>query len=130
MYYLEENDLDLNNKSLNLEDPLLQELINKGSKIIIIMVKADWCGHCVHSTPAFEKASETINNNKIIFCFADITGEKQSEKNLKGKVRDFFKDFKGFPNITCFCLENGKEKQKYNGDRSTKSIIEYALSQL
>jgi thiol-disulfide isomerase/thioredoxin len=130
MYYLEENDIDLTTKTLNLKDPTLQDLKNNGCKIIIIMTKADWCGHCNNTSPAFENASETINNNEIIFCYADITGERQSEKNLKDKVGKFFKEFKGFPNITCFSLENGKEKQKYNGNRSSETIKEYALSQL
>jgi thiol-disulfide isomerase/thioredoxin len=128
MFYLE--DLDLDNNRLK-EDTLKNiKNFNKNCELIVVMVKAQWCGHCTNTTPKFEKASETINNDKIAFCFADITGERESEKALKDLVGKFFKDFRGFPNITCFSLNTGKELAKYDGDRSVESLKQYAIQQL
>lgn len=128
MLYLEDLDLDMNNKCL--KEDTVKNLSNQGYELIVVMVKAQWCGHCVNASPKFEEASEKINNDKIAFCFADITGQRQSEKNLQGMTKDFFKNFRGFPNITCFSLNTGKELDTYNGDRSVKSFEEYALKQL
>ena len=127
MFYLEDLDLDMNNKCL--KEDTVKNLKNQGYEIIVVMVKAQWCGHCVHASPKFKEAFETINNDKIAFCFADITGQRQSEKNLQGMTKDFFKDFRGFPNITCFSLKTGKELDKYNGDRSPESLKQYAIQQ-
>ena len=128
MFYLEDLDLDMNNNCLKQDT--VKNLNNQGYELLVVMVKAQWCGHCVNATPGFEKAFETINNKKIAFCFSDITGQRQSEKNLEKMVKIFFKDFKGFPNITCFSLKTGKELDKYNGDRSTESLKQYAIQQV
>lgn len=117
MYYLQSFDLDMNNKIL-----LPGTLPQFKDKLMFVMTKAAWCGHCVHSTPEFEAAAK---ESDVIFCYADITGETPEEKEIKDKVK-FFKDFKGFPNFAIF--KNGVELKPFSGERKKQSFISFVNS--
>jgi len=116
MNYLEAFDLDTNNKIL-----LPGTLPEYKDKIMFVMVKANWCGHCVSTSPQFEEAAATKPAN-VEFCYANITGDKD-EQAMKDKLKDFFKDFKGFPHLTCF--RNGIEIKQYNGQRNKNAFLEF-----
>jgi len=117
LYFIESFDLDVKNKQLR--PSMLPEFKDKK---FIVMVKADWCGHCQHASPEFEKAAEIMkNDNNVLFCYADITGDTAEEKEISKMAKDFFDGFRGFPNISVF--KNGKEIKKHSGQRDAETFI-------
>jgi len=117
IYYLESFDLDMKNKQL-----LPSMMPEYKDKKFVVMVKAEWCGHCQHAMPEFQKASEEMKNDKnVLFCYADVTGEMAEEKEISKLARDFFDGFRGFPNISVF--QNGKEIAKHSGPRDANAFM-------
>ena len=110
-YYIEVDDLDMEQKILKPSRDSFPD------KLVIVMVMADWCGHCKNAKPEFKKAIE-ISNDEFIFCFADVT----SEKELSNKT-SFFKNFRGFPHITCF--KNGVEIEQHIGGRKSTDFLNF-----
>jgi thiol-disulfide isomerase/thioredoxin len=117
LYYLEPNDLDMDNKMIKIPNSLKD-------KLMLIMIKAKWCGHCNNTNPKFiEAAKKSLKNDKdVLFCFADVTADFGSDKtqNLPSK---FFDGFRGYPHLVLF--KNGKEVAKYDGNRSPESLLEF-----
>ena len=62
LLYIEPSDLDMNNKSIKIPKSL-------ENKLMIVMVLADWCGHCKNSMPEFEKAVDG-GDGKIVLIDA------------------------------------------------------------
>jgi thiol-disulfide isomerase/thioredoxin len=90
----------------------------------VIMFKANWCGHCQHAKPIFEKASLSSSCNNI--CKMYFVEEEESKallklleklklKNTKGEVLTV----DGFPTFVKF--ENGKYKSTLK--RKSKELI-------
>jgi len=117
-YYLESFDLDMKNNIL--KPSLLPEYKDK---IFIVMIMADWCGHCKKVKPEYLKAIKDLESKGVICCFADTTGETGEEKELS-KMTKFFKEFQGFPTFKMF--KNGKEIKTHTGPRDAKSFVEFA----
>jgi len=116
IYFLEDFDI--------LPDGTLLPSLLEPETVIIVMIKAEWCGHCKTATPKFiEAANKMKDNKKVKYCVADITGERESQKAIKDKTRHL-KDFRGFPDIRCF--KGGKEHRTYKGNRSAESFMELA----
>ena len=120
MYYLESFDLDMENKQL-----LPSKLNQFKDKLFVVMVMAEWCGHCQTAKPNFIKAANELKDSNVIFCFADITGKTEYEKDLDKKTKMLSK-FRGFPHFVAF--KNGKETDIYEGDRSKESLMKFASS--
>ncbi len=114
IYWLEDFDF-------NKDGTLLPSLLEPDT-VFIVIIKAEWCGHCKTTTPKFiEAANKMKNNEKVKFCIADITGERESQKAIKERTQ-YLREFRGFPDIRCF--KNGKEHRKYKGNRSAESFME------
>jgi thiol-disulfide isomerase/thioredoxin len=78
IYYLEGFDIDMNNKML-----LASLLPEYKDKKFVVMVKAEWCGHCKVATPVFENAAKEMENSSdTLYCIADIT----SDPDIKDKI--------------------------------------------
>jgi thiol-disulfide isomerase/thioredoxin len=75
------------------------------TKVMVILFKADWCGHCKHFKPTWEKISETYNKK---FNFVVYDADTQTDK---------FKEYKvdAFPTVL---VKNGSNIIPYEGDRS------------
>jgi thiol-disulfide isomerase/thioredoxin len=122
LYYLEAFDFDVNKKQLL--PSLLPEFKDK---LFLIMAKADWCPHCVHATPEFEKTDQLLANNRdIVLCYVNITGETDEEKKSKDIVGKFFDGFRGFPGFYAFM--NGKQVGTHNGPREGDAFAKFATS--
>lgn len=84
----------------------------------LLIVKAEWCGHCKNAKPEFEK----------LLSLGTIP--VKSGKSLKVKILDSDQDsdevkklqIRGFP--TILALVNG-EKHEYPGDRTADGVKEY-----
>jgi thiol-disulfide isomerase/thioredoxin len=78
----------------------------------VVMIHADWCGHCKATMPQWEQAAAASS-----VPFALVDGDKSTELIEKWGVR-------GFP--TILLIERGVVVQRYEGDRSASSIAEFA----
>jgi thiol-disulfide isomerase/thioredoxin len=117
--YIELQDLDFDNKKI-VPKPNAKMIDNK--LLIIFVMATVWCGHCKRVHPIAEQlAKDTQNDNKVMICFADTTGKRQTEKDLAGKVNGFFPDCKGFPSI--YCYYDGKYVSTFEGRE--RSLVEF-----
>lgn len=109
---LESKDLDLDNKIIILPDSLK-------NKLMFIMIKADWCGHCKHTYPKFiEAAKKSLKDDKDIdFAIAEFKNSDDLNKSQK------FFEYIGFPHLVLF--KNGKKVAEYDGDRSPESFLKF-----
>jgi thiol-disulfide isomerase/thioredoxin len=114
--YLVDKDYDGNGNLNNVNIP--------DNKPIVVMIQADFCGHCTHAKPAFQ---EFANNNKDVFC-ATIQGDgdELGEKELSKKLSSFLPDFRGFPEYAGY--KNKKFVKMHAGGRSVQDLREFANS--
>jgi thiol-disulfide isomerase/thioredoxin len=83
-------------------------------KIDIMLFKADWCGHCKHFKPTWEKISTSNKyNNKFNFIMFDA--DTQSDKFTEYKVD-------AFPTIL---IKDGNIVKPYEEDRSFEVLSEF-----
>ena len=88
------------------------------NKPILFLFWADWCGHCHHFMPVFEKLKqEYVDENKLKVV-------KVSDKN-KELVKLY--GIEGFPTLK---LHDGKKLHEYNGGRDINNIREFVNSTL
>lgn len=96
---------------------------NKHKKILV-MVQANFCGHCTNAKPAFQKLAYENND---IFC-ATIHGDSnnESEKKLKDRIGEIYPDFVGFPHYALHD-ENGKRiRQNVKHGREYEDLKKFA----
>ena len=86
--------------------------IQNDNKTTVILFKADWCGHCNHFKPTWEKVSELYNKK---FNFVVYDADKQTDK---------FKEYKvdAFPTVL---VKNGSNVVPYDGDRSIGDLNDF-----
>lgn len=74
----------------------------------IVIVKAEWCGHCKTAAPEFEKISK---NGKIPVRILDADKNKDEVNTL---------NVKGYP--TILFMENGVSTE-YSGQRTCSAVL-------
>ena len=81
----------------------------------LILFHADWCGHCQHFMPIFDKFGGSINKSKLNIIKFNADKDK--------KYIDSFK-INGFPTLL---LNDPKNKRfiTYNGDRSMNDLVKF-----
>ena len=82
-------------------------------KPILMLFHADWCGHCHHFMPTFEKLRHEYVNKDLLNVV------KISDKN-KELVSEY--QIGGYPTIKLF---DGKQFHEYNGGRDINNIRDY-----
>ena len=90
---------------------------NGGSsnKPTLYLFKAEWCGHCKHFAPEWEKLKNNSKiNNKVNFVTMD------SEKDREEINKNW--NIEGFPTII---LKKGDKKIDYNSARTEEHIINF-----
>jgi len=90
--------------------------ILKTDKCVTFMIKAEWCGHCVHTAPIFEKAFKQVNCNSGINCYFIETTIPES--NIFLELIDF--KVQGFPTIIRY--HDNKFANEFTGDRTEDQI--------
>ena len=81
----------------------------------MLLIYANWCGHCHRFLPTFNEIFNKIGKD---FCCASIESE-----DLSGQSRlTSALDFNGYPTI-CFFDQRGKIINKYNGSRDSESML-------
>lgn len=113
--YLVDSDFDVNG---NLVNPKIPKDIP-----VLLMVQANFCGHCTHAKPAFQELAE--NNKGTIFA-ATIQGDgnEPGESELSKRISEIVPDFRGFPEYALF--KNGKFLKKHEGGRSVNDLVKFA----
>jgi thiol-disulfide isomerase/thioredoxin len=90
-----------------------QNKINKNPGMLLI--HADWCGHCVRFKPTFNELCNSIGND---FTCTSIESVEITD-DLKNKL-----SFRGFPTIKFFD-QSGRIIGDYNGSREKGDILEH-----
>ena len=102
---------------INIDDETFEEALET-FPIIMIKFYAPWCGHCKAMAEDYKEAARIIEERGLPFVLGEINAEanpvSKSENNIEG-----------YPTLKLFV--HGKSVP-YNGDRSTKGIIDFIES--
>lgn len=83
----------------------------------MLLIYADWCGHCQRFKPVFNKIQSNIG---MSFACASINDEElQNNPQLMKSL-----NFRGFPTIKFFD-QHGKITHDYDGDRNSSEILDH-----
>lgn len=110
MYYLENSDFSQDGKLLVSSD-----------KPVVILLKADYCGHCKTFKPEFEKAV-SLAGDRVNFATIQLDGG-DTERELGKRVGQFIPNFQGVPTVVIY--KNGKYTDTYEGPRQAEALVEY-----
>ena len=91
-----------------------------GDKTKIVMVQANFCGHCIRAKPEFQKAKDMNTNKNVVFCTIQGDGG-ESEKQAMMYIKPHFS---GFPTYMIFD-KNGKMVTTFD-KRDANSLLEIA----
>ena len=86
--------------------------------VCVIMVQANFCGHCTTAKPAFQAFAE---NNPHITC---LTIQGDSDPKINKIIQKIKPTFEGFPDY--FLMINGKRVNKNIEGRSVKDLKKFA----
>ena len=85
------------------------------TKITVILFKADWCGHCKHFKPTWEKISDIYKQK---YNFITYDADTQTDKLKEYKIDSF-------PTVL---IKTGDVIKPYNGDRSFDDFSNFLQS--
>lgn len=118
-------------KNLDIEpvdavDKLIDNPIDEKKPVVVVLIHADWCGHCQTLKPEWNQMKESLNdmeNDKIIFetiesAELDNKLPLLSQKYMNGNQVSY----SGFPTIGN--IENNEFKQ-YGGQRNSAELLEW-----
>lgn len=94
----------------------------KDNKIAIVLVFAEWCGHCRALRPTWDDMVKQIDDNK--YDVVEINSDNQEEgiQSLKNKYEVDDIDVNGYPTIGS--IKNNKFTN-YNGSRNIKDLLKW-----
>ena len=104
-------------------DGTLRDLVGNG-KCVVIMVQANYCGHCTVAKPEYEKVAKSTN--KVIFATICIDGTEDEQKASKF-LQEWDKSYRGVPSYFGFD-KNGRFKKVHNNGRDAKSLEKFGFS--
>jgi thiol-disulfide isomerase/thioredoxin len=86
----------------------------------VVILKAEWCGHCKKAMPEFKKLADASpitlkSGEKVGVRMLDSDADKDAISALGYKVR-------GFPTIL---IQKGKEFTEYPGERTHDGVMEF-----
>jgi len=98
--------------------------------IEVLLIHANWCGHCQTLMPEWNKMKDLLKDNKNVAVHEIEAGDANKEQ----KLDDFSKkhnrgekvSVKGFPTIVRF--ENG-EMTEFRGQRTAQELAKWAAKQ-
>lgn len=119
--YLQNFDFDEEGNLIN------QQLL--GDKLVIVMIQADFCGHCSIAKPDFQDFADAIAkseySNKIIPATIQGDGKEEGEPELRNRLATIFKEFRGFPSYAL--MYNGNFIKMHEGGRDSNSIARASI---
>jgi thiol-disulfide isomerase/thioredoxin len=96
---------------------------------IVVLVFAEWCGHCKSLKPKWEKMKNTLIHNhhfseKQIIQIEDINPKKHEIiQKIDSSIR--VEDFKGYPTIF---KKTSKGVEFYHGSQNAQELINWVLA--
>jgi thiol-disulfide isomerase/thioredoxin len=90
----------------------------QGAGPLVVICKADWCGHCKKAAPEFQKltsASPIALSNGTQASVKILDADQDKEEIKKYNVR-------GYPSIL---IVNGSDTTEYPGERTYDGVIEF-----
>lgn len=116
--YLENSDIDSQGNITN------KQLLDSNLPILV-MIQANYCGHCTHSKPAFQEFA-SMNEGKVICLTIQGDSTNPTEKELASRVKDFLPNFKGYPTYVLY--KNGRiAKPDLTTDRSVNGLAKFVF---
>jgi thiol-disulfide isomerase/thioredoxin len=98
-----------------------------GHPFVVGLIYADWCGHCQHLKPEWEKMKQSLlNNSKFKHGKIIEIEDSDLEKETKLKSIDENLTVEGFPTIVK--KENGSPVEVFQGDRTSPALLQWVLS--
>ena len=113
--YLEDHDFDSKGNMVIPDIPM--------DALIVIMVQASWCPHCLAAKPEFQKFAEK-HKGKVICLTIQADGDRESEKKLGNRINILNPRFRGFPDYMLF--KSGKLIEREIKGRTVEHLEEFA----
>jgi thiol-disulfide isomerase/thioredoxin len=114
VHYLTDTDVDAQGKLINPAIP-------KGMPVIV-MIQANFCGHCNVAKPAFQELTDKYDG-KIFAATIQGDGKEPGEKELTARIKTMKPSFRGFPDYVLFI--DGAPVNKDVKGRSLKDLEEF-----
>uniref|UniRef100_A0A6C0JIW0 Thioredoxin domain-containing protein n=1 Tax=viral metagenome TaxID=1070528 RepID=A0A6C0JIW0_9ZZZZ len=92
------------------------EVLNNKNGKTMLLVYADWCGHCKSLKPIWSEASSEVNKDNQKMYMVNCGGDSEDEKKI---MKDYSID--GFPTILIF--NNGTYEKTYTGERTKEGLM-------
>ena len=104
----------MTNSELSPDD--LSELKKSENGKNLLLVYADWCGHCKTLKPIWLEASKEANKDSTKMWMVNCGGDSEEEKKI---MKEYQID--GFPTILIF--HNGGYVSNYTGGRTKEDLL-------
>lgn len=92
--------------------------VEDSEKDVLVSQVAPWCGHCKALKPIYEKVAEALAKANI--KTVKLASMDATENDAPGEYKA-----KGFPTMHFFAAGDKQTGVEYDGDRSSKAIIEW-----
>jgi thiol-disulfide isomerase/thioredoxin len=92
------------------------------NKTCVVMVQANFCGHCTSAKPHFQKFAEKNKPNVVCLTIEGDDNTPETEK-LLNLVKKLKPSFGGFPDYLLF--KNNKFVQKEINGRTAEALEEF-----
>lgn len=89
---------------------------------VMVMVFAEWCGHCKHTRPEYQKAADKMSN-EVFWSVIHSDSDRPSVKKLMPLVDSVF-EVKGYP--TIFGITAQGRRVPYQGPRTEEAFLSFA----
>lgn len=116
---------DIRNLSLKNKDITVQNskcVINKSicnNKPGILLVYANWCGHCTRFKPVYQEINKILNTTRINAPLLALENEEMTDENVVKKL-----NVRGFPTILFFDQNGVIMDKPYEGERTSQKILQ------
>jgi len=107
----------------NKETDTEPKIKTENNKIGIVLIYADWCGHCQALRPVWDKMIEQIDENK--YDVIEINSDNQDEgiDKLKSKYQLDDVQVNGYPTIGSI---KNNQFSPYNSERNIEELMKWA----
>jgi len=120
------NDLVIYLEDFDFQGKILRPSSAEPNKLYIVLIFADWCGHCKHFIPEIKELSEMLANEKDVrLCCIDCSPNnvRPSQVALSKRVGSLVDGFQGFPTVVLY--KEGEKKATYEGKRKAQNVLEF-----
>ena len=117
--YLIDSDIDAKGDLCNPQIPK--------DKPVLLMIQADFCGHCTKAKPAYQEFAEK-NSGKVFVATIQADGDQKGEKELGQRIEKIDSSFQGFPHYMLY--DRNRKRFTHNGGRDVASLQKFVNSHM